>query len=472
MTLTYEHTLQYEHTLLMVDDEPSILKSLKRALRKEGYKILTAEGGQQALDTLAQLEKPVSLIISDQRMPAMNGATFLEMSREIAPDAIRFLLTGYSDMDAVVDAVNKGKIHKYLTKPWNDPDLIMHVRAALDQVELKLENQRLTELTQRQNEELVDLNKSLEERVAERTWALKVQNKKLQQLNSGLEKSIMDSIRLLLSLVESSNPKLGSYMKATGKLARQIAETAGLDPRLQNQVEMAGLVHDIGLLGMPESLLGKDELSMSGNEFDAYTQHPGIAALSLSSVAELKEVTKIVAAHHENVDGTGFPNKIKRMPLGARILAVAADYCTMVHLWPKVVRRMISVARKYSSQDALDMMELAEEPIMREKIAQNVIMEGAGKRYDAAIVGHFLKSIGGGSTINTIKHLDIKQLNPGMILVEDLRLKDGRLLITRGTTLDDNALKVIHEVGGRELIEGTIPIMLSVDAPVDVEETT
>jgi response regulator RpfG family c-di-GMP phosphodiesterase len=472
MKMTYEHRLQYEHTLLMVDDEPSILKSLKRALRKEGYTLLTAEGGQQALDMLAQVEKPVSLIISDQRMPSMNGATFLELSREIAPDAIRFLLTGYSDMDAVVDAVNKGKIHKYLTKPWNDPDLIMHVRAAVGQQELKLENQRLTELTQRQNEALADLNKGLEERVAERTWALKVQNKKLQQLNSGLEKSLMDSIRLLLSLVESSNPKLGSYMKATGKLARQIAETAGLDTRLQNQVEMAGLVHDIGLLGMPDSLLGKDELSMSGNEFDAYTQHPGIAAISLSSVAELKEVTKIVAAHHEKVDGSGFPNKIKarQIPLGAKILAVAADYCTMVHLWPKVVRRMMGVARKYSSQDALDMVELADEPVVREKIAQNVIMEGAGKRYDAAIVGHFMKSIGGDPTINTIKHLEVNQLRPGVVLVEDLRLKDGRLLITRGTALDDGALKVIQEVGGRKLIEGTIPIMMSASPPVDLEE--
>lgn len=463
----------YKHTLLLVDDEPSILKSLKRALRKEGYTLLTAESGQQALDILAQEEEPVSLIISDQRMPAMNGATFLELSRDIAPDAIRFLLTGYSDMDAVVDAVNKGKIHKYLTKPWNDPDLLMHVRAAVDQVELKLENKRLTELTQQQNEALVDLNKSLEERVAQRTWALKVQNKKLQQLNSGLEKSLIDSIRLLLSLVESSNPKLGSYMKATAKLARQIAETAGFDARIQNQVEMAGLVHDIGLLGMPESFLGKDELSMSGNEFDAYTQHPGVAALSLSSVDELKEVSKIVAAHHENVDGSGFPNKIngESMPLGARILAVAADYCTMVHLWPKVIRRMMSVAKKYSSQDALDMVELADEPTLREKIAQNVIMEGVGKRYDAAIVGHFQKSIGGESTINTIKHLDIKQLKPGMVLVEDFRLKDGRLLVTRGTALDDNALKVIREIGGREPLEGTIAIMLSVSAPVDVEES-
>lgn len=466
-------TSRYEHRLLLVDDEASILKSLQRTLRKEGYLLLTASSGQQALDILSEEKEPVSLIISDQRMPAMTGATFLEYSRKIVPDAIRFLLTGYSDLDAVADAVNKGEIHKYLTKPWNDHDLRLYVREALGQVELKLENKRLTALTQRQNSELADLNKGLEDRVAERTWALKLQNKKLQQLNSDREISLMDSIHLLLSMVESSNPKLGSYMKATAELARQIAVTAGLDMRLQNQVEMAGLVHDIGLLGMPESLLGKDELSMSGNEFEAYSKHPQIAALSLSSISELNAVTQMVAGHHENVDGSGFPNKNKgkNLPTGARILAVAADYCTMVHLWPKVIRRMIGVARKYACQDALDMVEYADEPTLREKIAQNVIIEGAGKRYDESIVGNFLKTIGRDPTINTFKKVDLHQLKSGAVLVEDLRTTDGRLLISRGTTLDDAALKLIREIGGRKLIDGTIPIMTCALPPVGLKES-
>jgi response regulator RpfG family c-di-GMP phosphodiesterase len=457
--------LQNKHTLLLVDDEHGILSALKRLFRKEGLRILTAENGRQGLDTLRQADTPVSLIISDQRMPGMNGATFLAESMTLVPDAMRFLLTGYSDMDAVVDAVNNGKIHRYLVKPWNDAELLLYVREALRQVELKQENLRLTALTQKQNKELLALNHQLEERVEERTWALKTQNKKLKQLNKGLEKSLMDSIRLLLSLVESSNPRLGAHMKATGKLARQIAEAAGLQERLQDQVEMAGLVHDIGLLGMSERILEKDERSMSPKEFDAYAQHPEIAALSLSSVTELEEIGKIVAAHHENVDGSGFPHGIqgKRLNTGARILSIAADYCTMIHLWPKVVRRMISVAGRYTSQDALNLLEYDDEATVREKIAQNVITEGAGKRYDAAFVRHFLTCIGRDPTIKTIQQLPFDQLEAGLVLADDLRMNDGRLLITRGTALNQNALKVIHEIGKRGKIDGMVAVMMPLE---------
>ncbi len=454
--------LKYEHTLLLVDDEASILKALKRLFRREGYQILTAEGGQQALDLLKQSEKPVSLIISDQRMPGMNGATFLEHSMAIFPDAMRFLLTGYSDMDAVVNAVNKGKINKYLAKPWNDGEILILVREALSQVELKLENIRLTELTQRQNQELADLNKNLEEKVNERTWALKYQNKLLESMNNGLEKSLMETIRLLQSLVESSNPRLGGYMKAVGQLARQIAVAAGCDENMQNRVEMAGLVHDIGLLGMPETILEKDERSMSSEELEAYTQHTEIAALSLSSVEGLKEISEIVRSHHENLDGSGFPQKAigEDLSTGTRILAVAADYCTVLYLWPKGVKRVLYVARRYLSHAILSAVEIREEMGVRKEIAEKVIIEGAGKRYDGVIVRHFLKSIGSDPVKKTINKLAFNLLKKGMVLMEDLRLKDGRLLLTRGTTLNGGALQSIQTIGNRGMIEGLIDIAM------------
>ena len=464
---------KYDHTILLVDDEASILKALKRLFRREGYRILTAEGGQQALDLLGQMDHPVSLIISDQRMPGMNGATFLARSMDLCPDAMRFLLTGYSDMDAVVDAVNKGKINKYLAKPWNDGEILLLVREALAQVELKLENIRLTALTQRQNQELADLNKSLEEKVNERTWALKYQNKMLKNMNSGLEKSLMETIRLLLSLVESSNARLGSYMKAVGQLARRIAVAAGCDDDVQNRVEMAGLVHDIGLLGMPEALLEKDERSMSTDEFDAYTQHPEIASLSLSSVEGLKEISRIVSQHHENLDGSGFPHQIMGDDLstGARILAVAADYCTVLHLWPTGVKRVLYVARRYLSHATLSAVEIAEEVVVRKAVAEKIIIEGAGKRYDGVIVRHFLKSIGSDPAKNTINQLAFNLLKKGMVLMEDLRLKDGRLLLTRGTTLGDGALQSIQTIGDRGMIEGAIAVTMGSGFQTEKEAT-
>ena len=119
-----------ELTVMLVDDEPNILQSLKRLLRWETFRIVTATSGQDALDLLSQLSN-VALILSDQRMPHMNGAELLMRSREYAPDSIRVLLTGYSDLSDAADAVNKGGISRYLNKPWDDTELLQVVRGAV-----------------------------------------------------------------------------------------------------------------------------------------------------------------------------------------------------------------------------------------------------------------------------------------------------------------------------------------------------
>ena len=453
--------LKQEHTLLLVDDEFSILKSLKRLFRREKYNILTADGGQQALDLLKKADKPVSMIISDQRMPGMNGATFLEKSIDVNPDAIRFLLTGYSDMDAVVNAVNKGKIHRYLTKPWNDHEMVMLVNEYLGNLELKRENARLTELTQRQNRKLAEMNKTLEETVNQRTWALKYQNKMLEKLNCGLEESLMDIVRLLLSLVENSSPRLGHYMKAVGQLIRQTAIRAGMDSAQQDRLEMAGLVHDIGLIGMPDTLLEKDERAMTPEEFETYAQHPEIAALCLSSVKGFQDISEIVRAHHENLDGTGFPGMLQGEDLSkeARILAVVSDYCTILHLWPSGIKRTLATARRYLGHKTVSTLEFNDPNQVRCTVAEKIILEGIGKRYDGTVVNYFLEAIGSESTGKTGHKLAYNLLKTGMILKEDLRLKDGRLLLTSGTVLNYGALQSIQTIGNQGMIQGAISIV-------------
>ena len=158
-------------TLLFVDDEPGILSSLRRLFRPHGYRILVAESGALGL---AELEKtPVDLVISDMRMPEMDGATFLKAVRQRWPDTVRILLTGYADVTSTVAAINEGEIYRYVSKPWDDNEIVNTVREALERYRLKQENLRLTALTQSQNEELKGLNASLEQKVAERTPSCK-----------------------------------------------------------------------------------------------------------------------------------------------------------------------------------------------------------------------------------------------------------------------------------------------------------
>ena len=152
-------TLKRKHTIVIVDDDKGVTNALRRLFRKDGYQILTATSGQEGLELLKKLEKPVSLIISDQRMPGMNGAQFLERAKKISPDAVRFLLTGYSDMNAIVEAINKGEIHRYLTKPWNDDHLMLQVRQSLEAYELRKEIQEKNEQLRQKDLQLIEMDR-------------------------------------------------------------------------------------------------------------------------------------------------------------------------------------------------------------------------------------------------------------------------------------------------------------------------
>jgi len=143
----------------------SCYKKTGQWIRKKAYTIYTAPGGQDALNMLENEIKQVSVIVSDQKMPGMDGALFFEQAKKIFPDAIRILLTGHPEIPAIVAAVNKGEIHRYMTKPWNDAELIMQVQTAVEQFDLKQENKTLMEKIQRQNKQLFDFGRIMEKKL-------------------------------------------------------------------------------------------------------------------------------------------------------------------------------------------------------------------------------------------------------------------------------------------------------------------
>lgn len=118
-------------TILCVDDEPDNLDALERLFRKD-YHVLRAQSGREALDILKQVQSPIALIITDQRMPEMTGVQLLEKTIQTHPETLRILLTGYTDLESVIEAVNKGQIYRYLTKPWDSLDLLKTVEHAAE----------------------------------------------------------------------------------------------------------------------------------------------------------------------------------------------------------------------------------------------------------------------------------------------------------------------------------------------------
>lgn len=173
------------HTVLCVDDEKNILRSLKRLLRKEDYRLLTASSGEEGLKVLEKND--VHMVISDQRMPKMSGTEFLAALKTKYPDVIRIILSGYTEVDSITESINKGHIYKFLLKPWNDQNLKLEIKQALEQYDLIQANKKLDERVIQQNNELKEINENLEKLVQARTKTLEIQNQALELSRAILE---------------------------------------------------------------------------------------------------------------------------------------------------------------------------------------------------------------------------------------------------------------------------------------------
>lgn len=411
---------QPQCTVLCVDDEPNILSSLRRLFRPCGYRVLVADGGAQGLEFLRS--EPVDLVISDMRMPHMDGAQFLKAVREGWPEVVRILLTGYADISSTIEAVNQGQIYRYVSKPWTDEDMMLTVRQALETRALQREKDRLEALTREQNETLRQLNESLEAKVQERTADLQRAHEKLKQ-------SFLTAVKIFSTLMEMRHPVLAGHSRRVAVLARSMAIHMGMNDLNVQNVFIAGMLHDIGKIGFPDGLLTRAVRTMSSEELVTYRKHPIDGATALMALDELASVTKLVRHHHERFDGQGFPDGLQGhdIPLGARLLAVANDYDSLqigtfsaLHFKPEEARQTLEKDRgkRYDPQalDALMAVTTAPpKPPMRER------------------------------------RLKLSELQPGMVLSREFTRTGGALLLGVDQVLSE---KLIERMQAYERSEG------------------
>ncbi|MFQ5591553.1 MAG: response regulator, partial [Phycisphaerae bacterium] len=208
--------------VLIVDDEAHVLQALQRVLRRDGYDIRVADGGQAAVGILNSQE--VAVVICDQRMPGMSGAEVLAEAYRRQPDAVRITLTGYTDLAAAQASINEGNVSHFLLKPWDDDHLRGIVRDGVRKYQLIQERRKLEEMTRRQKEELETWNHRLEEQVLQRTRLLRAQNERLQRLQRELEQSLRDTLRVMVGMLDATKPNVGIHSKRVSELARALGE--------------------------------------------------------------------------------------------------------------------------------------------------------------------------------------------------------------------------------------------------------
>lgn len=420
--------------ILCVDDELPILSSLKRTFRPHGYEVFTANSGREGLELLEH--EPVDLVISDMRMPEMDGAHFLQQVYERWPDTKRILLTGFADIESTVAAVNLGKIWCYISKPWSDQELIATVAQAVEHRRLAAEIARLNALTQRQNEELKELNTGLEQKVSERTEKLREALASLETAHRDLKMSFLTMVQVMTSLFELHSRALAGHSRRVADTARQLARLLKLEETDQQEVLLAALLHDIGKFGMPEHLLGKPFQSLTANERAKMMEHSQRGEMVLMGVSQLKGAALLVRHHHECFDGSGYPDRLAGLaiPLGARILAVANDF------------------------DALQTGMLVSRPLKPAE-ARAFIIDNRGKRYDPAVVDAFLALVGD-KIVEEIQELPMRPGSavPGMILTRDLIHPDGYLLLGRSQALNETILKQLVRIESTEGLRLTLHV--------------
>ncbi len=410
-------------TLLFVDDEANILAALKRLFRKEGYNILLAESGQDALELMAQ--QSVDLIISDMRMPGMDGAEFLKQVASKWPDTIRILLTGYADLTSTIKAVNAGKIYRYISKPWEENDIKTNVKHALVQRNLKIERDCLLALTNSQNEELKQLNSGLEEKVLARTSELQQTVSFLELAHESLDASYRTTVEVFSNLIEMRE----QHTVQTRQLAEQavqLGQLCGLDDVELRNLRYAGLLRNIGKVGLSDKLLGKSVNSMNDVEYKKFIHHPVIGEGVLMALEPLHDAAYLIRHQYEQFNGKGCPDHLKAedMPIAVRILKVVGDYYDLQHGLIVTAHHSTSEACKYLS-------------------------ENSGSHYDPEIVILF-KSLLGRKKQPTkdISERRVKSngLQAGMVLSRDLVLSDKILLLSKGHVLTDNIIERIHNM--------------------------
>jgi response regulator RpfG family c-di-GMP phosphodiesterase len=400
-------------TVLLVDDEPNILRALRRVLRGTGWAILDAPDGPAALALLDA--HPVDLVLSDMRMPGMDGAALLHEVHRRRPEAVRMLLTGYADVRATIDAVNRGRIARYIAKPWNDDELVGALRDGLRIKHLEDEARRLHALTVEQNASLQTLNRTLEDRVRARTAELEQAMGMLEAAHGELKRNFHESVRVFTGLLELRAPLLAGHARRVAELARAIAARLDVQGTDAQDIVLAALLHDVGCIGLPDDVIALPPGAMTGGQVSAWQRHPVRGEAALMGLGALQRAARLVRHHHERHDGDGFPDALAAaaIPLGARILAVAEDYDEL--------QLGLAVRRRMDADEAARYIEA-----------------GRGSRYDPEVVTAFVAVVQGmRASRDATREVTTGGMRPGMRLARDLIGPDGVLLLARGYVLDE-----------------------------------
>lgn len=290
----------YHPQVLIVDDEPYVLRAVGRLLRDVDAEVLTAQSGKQAVKVMESSN--ISVLVSDQFMPGMSGTELLEYTRQSHPDIVRVMLTGNNDLATAVEAINRGDVFRFVLKPWNNEELLTIIKMALEQHQLRVSHKRYQEYVQQQNDRLRLINEELERRVNERTRALAESHEQIESLYADLRESFDATINVLLDFMQVGDHKIVDHCRRTATRAQMLARRMRLPEDSVTPLVRAALLHWLGLIGASEGLLTKPVDEFDAEEQSEWEYHPLLAQQVLMRVSALERTSEIILNYTRRYD--------------------------------------------------------------------------------------------------------------------------------------------------------------------------
>lgn len=393
---------EIEDPVLIIDDEPAALELLKGDLEHAGFKTAGFTDPQPALEEIRKCR--FSVIMADQRMPKISGLDLLAQAREVQPAAARILITGVLQLNTVIEAINKGEVFRFIVKPWLREELLATVRNGVHRYQLVCQNEHLQRTTQAMNEQLIDLNRSLEQQVR----LVDQKNQQLARLNTALERNLASSIEICVHTMQTFYPTLGNQARRVHQLCQSIAQLLPLNAEDAHLLATSAWLYDIGLIGVPRQIIKlwqEEPEKLNPAELALVEQHPILGQELARFGGHLDKVGEIIRAHHEHFDGTGYPDQLAggNIPWLARLLAVVVAYASCPLTDTDTVEKI-----KFDS----------------------------GAAFDPEAIRAFLRA----QSITVIprkeRQVMLADLRPGMVLAKGIYTYNGLLLVPEGMQLN------------------------------------
>jgi putative two-component system response regulator len=323
-------------SILIVDDEAAVRRLLSRRVAGEGYRCEEASTGDEALIKIRS--DLVQLVVLDIKMPGRSGVELLPEIKAAHPDVAVIMATAITDTSTAIECMKQGA-YDYITKPFNLDEVVLSIERALEKRRLELENR--------------DYQQHLEQKVEE-------QAKKIRT-------SFLNAITALVYALEAKDKYTSGHSQRVSRISVAIATELGLPQQDVERIRLAGLIHDIGKIGVREAVLNKPG-KVNAEEYQHILSHCNIGEHILTPIVEDEQILRAVRHHHERYDGTGYPDGLSggQIPLGAKILAVADTYDAIIS------------GRPYREAESI---QTACDEIQRHK----------GTQFDPEVVGAFLR---------------------------------------------------------------------------------